>query len=143
MVTCNFIKSKTSIQAFFVTFTKFLRTLFLMNTSGLLLLVFQQLTLSNFKMCCSTAIIAFNNYTIVMTNNSGNIRISECSVVVFQSHHHQQNALDIGLLNTYIFGVSTKFQSHHHLQDALKVSLLKLIKIMHLLPTSVQKKRCS
>ena len=37
--------------------------------------VFEQLTLSNFKQWSSTALKAFNNYTVIMSNNSGNIRI--------------------------------------------------------------------
>ena len=38
--------------------------------------VFEQLTLSNFKQWSSTALKTFNNYTLIMSNNSGNIRIS-------------------------------------------------------------------
>ena len=36
---------------------------------------FEQLTLSDFKKLSSTALKAFNNYTIIMTNNSDKIRI--------------------------------------------------------------------
>ena len=38
--------------------------------------VFEQLTLSNFKKWSSTALKTFNNYTIIMTNNSDKIKIS-------------------------------------------------------------------
>ena len=38
--------------------------------------VFEQLSLSDFKMWSSIALKAFNNYTIIMTNKSNNIRIS-------------------------------------------------------------------
>ena len=38
--------------------------------------VFEQLTLSDFKKWSSTALKTFNNYTIIMTNNSYKIRIS-------------------------------------------------------------------
>ena len=37
--------------------------------------VFKQLTLSDFKRWSSTALRTFNNYTIIMTNNSDKIRI--------------------------------------------------------------------
>ena len=37
--------------------------------------VFRQLTLSNFKKWSFTALKTFNNSTIIMTNNSGKIRI--------------------------------------------------------------------
>ena len=38
--------------------------------------VFEQLTLSDFKKWSSTALRTFNNFTIIMTNNSGKLRIS-------------------------------------------------------------------
>ena len=38
--------------------------------------VFEQLILSDFKKWSSTALETFNNYTIIMTNNSNKIRIS-------------------------------------------------------------------
>ena len=38
--------------------------------------VFEQLTLSGLKKKNSTALKTFNNYTIIMTNNSDKIRIS-------------------------------------------------------------------
>ena len=38
--------------------------------------VFEELTLSDFKKWSSTALEAFNNYTIIMTNNSNKITIS-------------------------------------------------------------------
>ena len=37
--------------------------------------VFEQLTLSDVKKWSSTALKTFNNYTIIMTNNSDKIRI--------------------------------------------------------------------
>ena len=40
--------------------------------------VFEQLTLSDFKKCSSTALRTFNNSTIIMTNKSGKIRIVCC-----------------------------------------------------------------
>ena len=45
--------------------------------------VFEQLTLSDFKMWSSTALKTFNNYTIIVTNNSDKIRISRISCGVF------------------------------------------------------------
>ena len=44
--------------------------------------VFEQLTLSDFKKWISTALNTFNNYTIIMTNNSDKIRIYECGIFV-------------------------------------------------------------
>ena len=38
--------------------------------------IFEQLTLIDFKKWTSTALKNFNNYTIIMTYNSGKIRIS-------------------------------------------------------------------
>ena len=38
--------------------------------------VFELLTLSDFKKWSSTALKTFDNYTIIMTNNSDKIRIS-------------------------------------------------------------------
>ena len=38
--------------------------------------IFEQLTLSNFKRWSSTALKTFNNSTIIMTNDSGKVRIS-------------------------------------------------------------------
>ena len=37
--------------------------------------VFEQFTLSDFKKWSSTALKTFNNYTIIMTNNSDKIKI--------------------------------------------------------------------
>ena len=37
--------------------------------------VFEQLTLSDFKKWSSTSLKTFNNYTIIMTNNSDKTRI--------------------------------------------------------------------
>ena len=48
--------------------------------------VFQQLTLSDFKKWSSTAFKTFNNSTIIMTNNSEEIRIYECGVFVSQTY---------------------------------------------------------
>ena len=46
--------------------------------------LFQQLTLSTFQKWSSTALKTFNNYPIIMNNNSDNISISweECNVAV-------------------------------------------------------------
>lgn len=41
--------------------------------------VFELLTLSNFKMWSSTALRYFSNYSIIITNDSDNIRISRIS----------------------------------------------------------------
>ena len=38
--------------------------------------VFEQLTLSDFKMCVATALQIFNNYHIKITNNIANMAIS-------------------------------------------------------------------
>ena len=44
--------------------------------------VFEQLTSSNFKMWKSTVLIIFNNYSIIMTNNSDNLAITWLGAVV-------------------------------------------------------------
>ena len=41
--------------------------------------VLEHLTLSNFKMWSSTALRYFSNYSIMITNDSDNIRISRIS----------------------------------------------------------------
>ena len=47
-----------------------------MNSMGEEQALFEQLTLSDFKVCSSTTLKTFNNYSIIMTNISSNIRIS-------------------------------------------------------------------
>ena len=48
--------------------------------------VFEQLTLCDFKKWSSTGLETFNNYTIIMTNNSYKIRNHECGVFISVSY---------------------------------------------------------
>ena len=68
--------------------------------------VFEQLSLSNHKKWNSTALKAFNNSTIIMTSNSGKIRMScVCgvfgSIVVFELIQHPALANFMLFLNIF------------------------------------------
>ena len=43
--------------------------------------VFEQITLSDFKMRGSTVLKTFNNYSIIMTNNNDNMRHEDISKI--------------------------------------------------------------